>query len=212
MHFYRLLTATAAIALVAGVAQAQTSGGQTEGAEKAAVAAPAAAKGDIVETAKAAGTFNTFLKAVEATNLTSVLKTSKNLTVFAPTDEAFASLPAGELEKMMLPENRAALQKLLTYHIINTRVDSTKLKGAKGALPTVAGASVELDGSGRGLMVNDADIIKPDLLASNGVIHVVDKVLKPGAPSASASGAAASTTAAGASTDLPEEKPANSPN
>jgi uncharacterized surface protein with fasciclin (FAS1) repeats len=207
MILYRILTLTCAAALAAGAAHAQTAAPPTPGAT---AAAPAAAKGDIVETARSAGQFSTFLKAVEATNLTSVLKTNGNLTVFAPTDAAFAALPAGELDKLMLPENRASLQKLLTYHIVNARVDSTKIRGAKGPVPTVAGPSVELDGSGEKLMVNDADITRPDMIASNGVIHVVDKVLTPGAVSASASGAAASASAAGTAAK-PPAAPASPP-
>lgn len=195
MHLTRLLTLASAAALCAGLAQAQTTPAPKIAPPPAASTATAA-KGDIIETARSAGQFTTFLKAVEATNLTTVLKTNANLTVFAPTDAAFAALPAGELDKLMLPENRAQLQKLLTYHIVNARVDSTKIRGAKGPVPTVAGGTVELDGSGEGLMVNDADITKPDLMASNGVIHVVDKVLTPGTASASATGAAASSTAA----------------
>lgn len=200
MHLTRLLTAAAAAALVAGAAQAQTA----PAAKAPATPAPAAtsgakvvANGDIIQTATLSGQFKIFLKAVDATNLTGLLKTNKNLTVFAPTDAAFAALPAGELDRLMLPENKAELQKLLTYHVINARVDSTKIKGAKGAVPTVAGASVEIDGSSDMLMVNNADIVQADVMATNGVVHVIDKVLTPATLSASAatSGSAASTTA-----------------
>lgn len=214
MQLTRLLIATAAAAaLAAGAAQAQTAPAAKAPAAPAAPAAAAkvVANGDIIQTATLSGQFKTFLKAVDATNLTGLLKTNKNLTVFAPTDAAFAALPPGELDRLMLPENKAQLQKLLTYHIINARVDSTKIKGAKGAVPTVAGASVELDGSSDMLMVNNADIIQPDVMASNGVVHVIDKVLMPTTASASAtaSGAAASTTApASPATPAAPAKPA----
>lgn len=215
MQLTRLLTAVAAAALAAGAAHAQSAAPAAAPAAAASppmastdasatAAAPAAgpavvAKGDIVETARASGQFNTFLKAADATNLTSLLKTNQNLTVFAPTDAAFAALPAGELDRLMQPANRAELQKILTYHIINARVDSTKIKGAKGDVPTVAGAPVELDGSGTTLAVNDAHIVQADVTPTNGVIHVIDKVLMPNAQTASASagasGSNASTTA-----------------
>jgi uncharacterized surface protein with fasciclin (FAS1) repeats len=215
---YRLLTAAAAAALVAGAAQAQTAAPTSAptDAAPAAAAAPTAgvqkvvAKGDIVETAKSSGQFTTFLKAAEATNLTGLLKQTQNLTVFAPTDAAFAALPAGELDKLMLPENRADLQKLLTYHIVNARLDSTKFDGAKGPVPTVSGVNVEIDGSGDQVMVNNADVVQADVMASNGIVHVIDKVLTPGAPAASASGAAASGTApaAPATPDATDQAPA----
>ena len=188
MRPIRLMTATAAAALFAVAAQAQT----TPSAPVAGAPSPAA---DIVSTARAAGQFKTFLKAAEATNLTGLLKSQPNLTVFAPTDAAFAALPGEELERLMLPENKAQLQKLLTYHIINARVDASKIRGARGPVPTVAGSNVALDGSGGGLMANNATIVQADLKASNGVIHVVDKVLSPTAASAAETGTPAAAAA-----------------
>lgn len=195
MSLKQLLAATAAIALMSGSAYAQ------EGAKPAASPAPTqtaaapSASGDIVETAQAAGQFSTFLKAAEATNLTGLLKTNKNLTVFAPTDAAFAALPAGELDKLMLPENKAQLQKLLIGHVVNASVKTADFKGATREAPTVAGTTVKLSG-GDELMVNDAHIVQADLTASNGVIQVIDKVLvSGGAASAAAAGAPASATA-----------------
>ncbi|HEX2558876.1 fasciclin domain-containing protein [Phenylobacterium sp.] len=168
-------------------------------------AAPAAgqvkAAGDIVETARAAGQFSTFLKAVEATNLTQVLKTNKGLTVFAPTDAAFAALPPGELDRLMQPGNRGQLQKVLTYHLINAKVDSSKIKGAKGPVPTVAGANVELDGSGEALKVNNATIVQADVTPTNGTLHVIDKVLLP--PAAATASAAPTGAATSASSTAP---------
>ncbi|MFD1785320.1 fasciclin domain-containing protein [Phenylobacterium terrae] len=174
------------------------------------------ASGDIIETARSAGQFSTFLKAVEATNLTQVLKNNKGLTVFAPTDAAFAALPPGELERLMQPANRAQLQKILTYHVINAQVDSSKIKGARGPVPTVAGTNVELDGSGEALKVNDATIVQADVRPTNGTIHVIDKVLLPpgaatasSAPSAGPSASTSTTTSAGAtaSTSAPRSGP-----
>jgi uncharacterized surface protein with fasciclin (FAS1) repeats len=179
MHIQRLLTAAAAIALLAGAAQAQNMASPAPAAQAPAAASPVVAKGDLVETAQASGQFNTFLKAVSAVNLTSVLKTNQNLTLFAPTDAAFAALPAGELDKLMLPENGPMLQKVLTYHLINAKVDSTKIKGSKGEVKSVEGSPLLLDGSGTTPMVDNATIVQTDVMASNGVLHVVDKVLLP---------------------------------
>ncbi|MBI1683027.1 fasciclin domain-containing protein [Caulobacter hibisci] len=174
----RLLSAAAAVALLSGAAVAQTAA-----PAQAPAAAPPATKvspnGDLIATAQASGQFTTFLKALDATNLTSVLKTNPNLTVFAPTDAAFAALPAGELDRLMQPANAAQLQKVLTYHVINTKVDSSKINGAKGEVKTVEGSSVTLDGSGTTAMVDGAHIVQADVVATNGVLHVVDKVLIP---------------------------------
>ena len=221
MHLTRLMTATAAAALMAASAHAQvatadpTASTPSEGipaaqagaAERAGVAGSAGGEvkpnGDMVETLKASGQFNTLVKALDATNLTGVLKNNSNLTVFAPTDQAFAALPAGELDRLMKPENRADLQKLLTYHLVNARLDSTRIDGAKGPVPTVAGENIQLDGSGEALMVGQAQIVQPDVMASNGVIHVVDKVLSPGAmPEASAAADAQGAVAADGATEM----------
>ncbi|HEY3696354.1 fasciclin domain-containing protein [Phenylobacterium sp.] len=217
MHPTRLLIAAAGLSLAAGMASAQTPAAQTSAVPapaapmSASQPAPAAASptankvvanGDIVQTIKLSGQFTTFVKAADATNLTGLLKNNQNLTVFAPTDAAFAALPPGELDKLMADKPR--LQKLLTYHIINARVDSAKIKGARGAVPTVAQAPVELDGSGGMLMVNNADIIQPDVMATNGIIHVIDKVLTPDGAQAAASTGAASQ----ASATAPAAKPA----
>jgi uncharacterized surface protein with fasciclin (FAS1) repeats len=198
----RLLSAAAVAALMSGAALAQTapSAADQTPPPASAAAAPVVAKGDLVETAKASGQFTTFIKALDATNLTSVLKTNQNLTLFLPTDAAFASLPAGELDKLMLPENGPQLQKVLTYHLINAKVDSSKIKGAKGEVKSVEGSSLTLDGSGPTAMVDGATIVQADVMASNGVLHVVDKVLLPkdlpGAQASAATDEAASANVA----------------
>lgn len=206
-----LLLTAAAIVFVAGAASAETPAAPKAAAPKPPAQAAATAqtgltlgaplagakvvaKGDIIETAKASGQFTTFLKAADATNLTSVLKTNKNLTVFAPTDAAFAALPAGELDRLMA--DKPQLQKLLTHHVVNARVDSTKIKNARGEVTTVAGDQLQLDGSGDVLLAGNADIVQADVMASNGVLHVVDKVIMPGAAAATSSAASASATAA----------------
>jgi uncharacterized surface protein with fasciclin (FAS1) repeats len=173
--------------------------GAPAGAPRAAGAAPLTPHGDIVTTLAASGQFTTFLKAVDAVNLTSVLKNNSNLTVFAPTDAAFAALPPGELDRLMA--DKPTLQKLLTHHIINARVDRSKITNARGPVPSVAGNPVMLDGTGPVLKADNAEIVQADVMASNGVIDVVDQVLTPGAgaqaqaPAAAAAGQPAAATA-----------------
>ncbi len=151
--------------------------------------------GDLVETARASGQFTTFIKALDETNLTGLLKTRSGLTVFAPTDAAFAALPAGELDRLMA--DKPALQKLLTHHIINLSVDSTKIAGSKGPVTTVANDAVVLDGSDTTLKADNANIVQADVRASNGILHVVDQVLTPGSVSASVdTGATTASTSA----------------
>jgi uncharacterized surface protein with fasciclin (FAS1) repeats len=189
-----LVSTAAAAALLSSAAFAQTPAETAPAAAPApaadvaapAPAATAAAKvvanGDIVTTLKASGQFNTFVKALDATNLTAVVKTNKNLTVFAPTDAAFAALPAGELDRLMKPENAAELQGLLVYHLVNAPVDETKIKGAKGPVKTVAGTDLLLDGSNGAFKANSAAITQDEVQASNGLVYVVDHVLSPSDP------------------------------
>lgn len=146
-------------------------------------AAPAGAAqvvpaGDTIETLRASGQFTTLLKALDVTKLTGVIKGQHALTLFAPTDAAFAALPAGEVDRLM--KDPPALQALLMYHLVNAPVDSAKITGARGPVATVSNAGVVLDGlTGPGLMANDAHIVQADVRTPNGIIHVIDKVLKP---------------------------------
>src|SRR5262245_51481031 len=137
MRFDCLVISAAALSLAAGAAMAQTTtatpatpaepAAPAASTEPAASAAKVVANGDIIQTLKLSGQFTTFAKAADATNLTGLLKNNPNLTVFAPTDAAFAALPPGELDKLMA--DKAKLQQVLTYHIINAPVDSSKIKG-----------------------------------------------------------------------------------
>ena len=146
------------------------------GALALAVASNAAAA-DIVDTA-IAGHFNTLVAAVKAAGLVDTLKGPGPFTVFAPTDEAFAKLPPGTLESLLKPENKQKLQRILTYHVVAGHVtanDVVKL----GSAETVAGGSLIIKTAGGGVMVDNAHVIKTDIVASNGVIHVIDTVLLP---------------------------------
>ncbi len=138
------------------------------------------------------------MKAATATNLAQVLKAQPNITVLAPTDAAFAAMPAAQLQALMQPANIGQLQSLVTYHVINARLDSAKIAGhAATPVATVANAKVTLDGSGPVLKANDANIIQADVNASNGVIQVVDKVLSPNWTPPPATAASVAAPAAG---------------
>jgi uncharacterized surface protein with fasciclin (FAS1) repeats len=133
---------------------------------------------DIVDTAVAAGSFKTLAKALAAADLVDTLKGAGPFTVFAPTDEAFAKLPAGTLESLLKPENKAKLQRILTYHVVPGKVmasDVVKLKSAKA----VSGDTIGIATRNGGVTVDNARVVKTDVVASNGVIHVIDSVILP---------------------------------
>lgn len=145
-----------------------------------AVAAPADNGGakDIVDTAVAAGSFKTLVTALEAADLVGTLKGAGPFTVFAPTDEAFAKLPAGTLADLLKPENKDKLRAILTYHVVAGKVTAAKVVKLSSAT-TVNGQEVRISTSGGMVKVNDAQVIKTDIVSSNGVIHVIDTVLLP---------------------------------
>lgn len=190
----RCLVAAATLAVaVPAAGWAQDTAAPAPAPAAPAAAAPASpnlmAKGSIFTTLQSSGDFTILTKALDAAQLTKVLSTQPGLTLFAPTDEAFKALPPAELDALLKPDNAPILQKVLIYHLVNATVDSTKIKGSKGQVPSVEASKLQLDGSGAPLKVNDADIIQPDVRTSNGIIHVVDKVLIPSdvtIPSASA--------------------------
>lgn len=133
---------------------------------------------DIVDTAVAAGSFKTLAAALKAAGLVDTLKGKGPFTVFAPTDEAFAKLPAGTVEDLLKPENKQKLTQILTYHVVPGKVmaaDVVKLKSAK----TVNGKALTIVANGGTVSVDGAKVVKADVLASNGVIHVIDTVMLP---------------------------------
>lgn len=139
--------------------------------------ATTASAADIVDTAVAAN-FTTLVAAVKAAGLVDTLKGPGPFTVFAPTDEAFAKLPAGTLDSLLKPENKEKLKNILLYHVVSGQVmaaDVVKLKSAK----TVEGQSLTIKVKNGAVMVNNAHVTKTDIAASNGVIHVIDTVLLP---------------------------------
>ena len=130
---------------------------------------------DIVDTAVSAGSFTTLVAAVQAAGLVDTLKGAGPFTVFAPTDEAFAKLPAGTVEALL--NDIPKLTKILTYHVVSGKVlaaDVVKLTSAK----TVEGSEVKIDAS-NGVKINDSTVTTPDVVADNGVIHIIDSVLLP---------------------------------
>ena len=133
---------------------------------------------DIVDTAVAAGSFNTLVAAVKAAGLVDALKGDGPLTVFAPTDDAFAALPAGTVETLLKPENKSKLVAILTHHVISGAVPSADVVSKKLSPKTVNGSPLSIDGT-MGVMVSGAKVIAADVKASNGIIHVIDKVLLP---------------------------------
>ena len=146
----------------------------------AAVVVPARARqtNDIVDTAVAAGSFTTLAKALTAADLVATLKGPGPFTVFAPTDEAFAKLPPGMLDNLLKPENKAMLRRVLTYHVVPGKLlaaDVVKVSSAKA----VSGDTLSINVSGGTVMVDKARVVKTDIAATNGVIHVIETVLLP---------------------------------
>ena len=133
---------------------------------------------DIVDTAMAAGQFKTLASALKAADLVDTLKGEGPFTVFAPTDEAFAKIPAETLADLMKPENKEKLAGILTYHVVPAKAMASDVAGMKTA-KTVNGKELRLSATDGKVMVNDAKVTKADIVCTNGVIHVIDTVLMP---------------------------------
>jgi uncharacterized surface protein with fasciclin (FAS1) repeats len=184
-----LVAAGAALTLLAPMAaRAQTPPAEATPPAAAAPAAPAAsalpspnlaAAGDMMATLKANPHFSILVKALDAVNLSQILAATPQLTLFAPTDEAFAALPPGVEDALMKPANLPTLQKILTYHLVHLDLDASKVKGAKGPVTSVEGQSLQVDGFGATPTVNSAHILQDGVQATNGWIYPVDKVMVP---------------------------------
>lgn len=133
---------------------------------------------DIVDTAVSAGNFKTLVAAVQAAGLADTLKGAGPFTVFAPTDEAFAKLPAGTVDDLLKPENKDKLVAILTYHVVPGKVMAADVAGKETKAKTVQGSEVTIDGT-NGVTVDGAKVVQADIVASNGVIHVIDAVIMP---------------------------------
>ncbi len=167
----------------------------------AAPVADATATKDILDTAAGAGSFNTLGAAITAAGLTDTLKGEGPFTVFAPTDDAFKALPAGVVDALLKPENKDALAKVLSYHVVAGKVMAADI--TPGDVKTVEGATIKLAVADGNIAVNDATVTSADVAASNGVIHVIDKVLVPPSVDVAALLAGPTTTANPAATTAP---------
>ena len=169
------LACAAAVLVITGQTFGQTSGSSS----CAAGAAMAKAEDkDIVQTAAAAGQFGTLLAAAKAAGLVDALKADGPLTVFAPTDEAFAKLPKGTVEELLKPENKAKLTSILTYHVVAGKLGAAEVTKTSGAM-TLQGQRLSFKLSGDQVMIDGATVAKADVMAKNGVIHVINQVLMP---------------------------------
>lgn len=148
-------------------------------AGQVAFAAMPARAADIVDTAVAAGSFKTLVTAIQAAGLAATLKGPGPFTVFAPTDAAFAALPAGTVETLLKPENKAKLVSILTYHVVPGKILSADIAGKSVMPKTVEGQTLAVNATGASVKVNQATVTKADIVADNGVIHVIDAVLMP---------------------------------
>ena len=151
------------------------------GAVAAAIALSSAAvkAADIVDTAVAAGSFKTLVAAVQAAGLVETLKGTGPFTVFAPTDEAFAKLPAGTVEDLLKAENKDKLVAVLTYHVVPGKVMASDIAGKKTMAKTVEGSDATINATGDAVMIDGAKVVTADIATDNGVIHVIDTVIMP---------------------------------
>lgn len=133
---------------------------------------------DIVDTAVAAGSFKTLVAAVQAAGLVDTLKGAGPFTVFAPTDEAFAKLPAGTVDDLLKPENKDKLVAILTYHVVPGKVMAADVAGKETMAKSVQGGEITVNGT-NGVKVDGATVVQADIVADNGVIHVIDAVIMP---------------------------------
>ncbi len=160
MKFFKMVAVAAALLLPLSAAQAGSK--------------------DIVDTAVDAGKFNTLVTAVKVAGLADTLKGVGPFTVFAPTDEAFAKLPKGTVESLLQPGNRDRLIRILTYHVVPDKIMSSDIAGKKAKVTTVEGSKLSVDATS-GVTVDQAKVVQADIVTSNGVIHVIDTVVMPGA-------------------------------
>ncbi len=147
-----------------------------------AISGTPAAAGNLVEVAQDAGSFNTLIAAAKAAGLAGALADGSNLTVFAPTDEAFAKLPEGTVETLLKPENKDKLVAILSYHVLPRKLTSNMLPGRTIHVKTIkAGGDkmLSVNKSSGGVTVDEASVVSADIKADNGVIHVIDKVMLP---------------------------------
>lgn len=163
-----------------GVTDEMAGVGDASVASTPAAPLPDVITGDIIDVAQGAGDFTTLVSAIESAGLTARLEGPGPFTVFAPTDEAFAALPEGALDELMQPANKEKLVALVEYHVLPSRVTSEDVAKDVPSPATVQGAAMTLETTEDGkVMAGDAHVVTPDIMATNGVVHIVDKVLMP---------------------------------
>lgn len=213
-----LFTAVAASALVAAPAALAQTNPQPPAQQPAPVrpaqdapppAAPAAAENaTVIDVLRARGEFNTLLAALDRAGLTETLASRPAISIFAPTDAAFAALPEEERTRLLDPANAAELRERLLYHVIVADVASGQIEGTRGGVQTAAQTEVQLDGTGDGIKVDNATVVQADIGAGNGAIFAIDQVLDP-ARSLAAMGDSETAAADGAAAETPAEAPAD---
>lgn len=171
MNLVRPLALLLSLALGACASTSGTTARETASAQ-------ARASADIVDTAVAAGSFTTLAAALQAAGLVETLKGPGPFTVFAPTDAAFAALPPGTVENLLRPENRDQLRAVLTYHVVPGDVRAAQVANLTQAT-TVQGSAVRIRVENGQVKIDDATVVTPDIVCSNGVIHVIDRVILP---------------------------------
>lgn len=199
-----MMSAVATVALIAAgpaLAQETTPPAQTlPTAQQEASQAPS-----VTEVLRADGRFTTLLAALEQAELTSVLENQVAVSIFAPTDEAFAALPEEERARLMDPANLGELRELLLYHVIAADVASDQIMGMRGGVPTAAGAQVQFDGTGDAIRVDAATVVEADIETANGAVFAIDTVLSPAASQAAMGDEEAAVAVESTPPTLPEE-------
>jgi uncharacterized surface protein with fasciclin (FAS1) repeats len=185
-----LILMAATSALLAAPALA---GQAASAADKPATTAPVGTT-NLVSLTKSDAQFSTLAKAIDAAGLSDTLSGAGPYTLFAPTDAAFAKLPAGDLDRLLQPANREQLKTLLMNHVVEGQAKADYFTGKQGEMTALGGGKLALDGAS-GVKVNGASVVKADIMASNGVIHAVDAVLLPGAATQAAAASAQTATA-----------------
>lgn len=176
-HFPLNSRCTGGAAAVEETAPAEAMDSEAPSAEMEDSSDASAVEGTIVEVASANDSFKTLVAAIKAAELAETLSGEGPFTVFAPTEEAFAALPPGTVDTLLKPENKDTLIKILTYHVVPAKAVSTDLES--GDVTTVAGDPVKVTVESGAVTVNNANVVQADVMGSNGVIHVIDKVLLP---------------------------------
>lgn len=184
MRKTKAIAALAGVAIAAMVLTGCTSGEETSAQVESSEVEESTTEGttteatdNIIDVALAAGNFSTLAAALEAGALVEVLETEGPFTVFAPTDDAFAALPAGVLDALLLPENIAVLQQILTYHVVSGSVLAADV--STGEIATFEGSPIAVDTSAGVVLNGSANVVQTDVMASNGVIHAIDAVILP---------------------------------